>query len=499
VKPVLLGLDIGTSNVKAGLFDASGGLLGKASRPVELYSPKPGWAEQEPWAWWNASCEVIREALAQADPAGVVAVGLSGQCPGHVLVAQDQKPLGRAIIWRDQRAAEEAAWLNAHISPAQAQEWVGTDFLGDAACPPARLLWLKEHERENWERASIVLQPKDFIALLLTERAATDCHSAYCLANPETGSYNQKYFAALDIEHGKMPPALKPTEVMGEVTDFVSQQVGLVAGTKVITGTIDAYCDTLAGGVMLGNRAVDVAGTSEIVSLGVAQRIAAAGVYPARIEDSGWFLCGPTQAGGDTLRWLTDCLFPEMGRPLDFVKMEQAARAVPPGSEGLIFLPYLHGERAPIWNPNAKGAFIGVTGKHDHRHWTRSVYESVAFAIRHILDVSEAAAGKKAEEVVTCGGGSRSDFWNQIKSDVLQRPVRPTVVSETGCLGAAILASVGAGLHQDIREACERMIAFRDLVLPDQRHSEVYMQGYQFYRDCYTALEPCFQGTGRAE
>jgi len=488
----LIGLDIGTSNVKAGLFDANGQLLVRASAPIQLYLPQPGWVEQDPNDWWKGACKVLRQILNRVDPAEVVALGLSGQCPGHVLVAADFQPIGRAIIWRDQRAVEEAAWLNEHITPAQTQEWVGTDYLGGATCPPARLLWLKTHRRENWEEAVSVIQPKDFIALKLTGRTATDCHSAYCLANPETGNYDARYFDFIGIPLAKMPKVLQPTDVVGEVTRKASQQTGLGSGTRVIIGTIDAYCDNLAGGVIFNGRAVDVAGTSEIVSLGIEQRIYAAGVYPARIGDAGSFLCGPTQAGGDTLRWLADCFYSEFKGRINFERMEQEAQSVPAGSEGLIFLPYLNGERAPLWDVNARGAFIGLTFAHRRQHCTRAVYEGVAFAIRHILEISEEAAGSKAEEVVVCGGGSRSSFWNQVKADVLQRPIRPTAVSETGCLGAAILASVGVGIHPGLKKACERMILFRDLLMPDRALMKVYDAGYQLYRGLYPALMPLF-------
>ena len=492
MKDVVIGLDIGTSSVKAAGFDRNGSLLGKATAPIVLYSPAPGWAEQEPGDWWNAVCTVLKHLLSSIDPQRVAALGLSGQCPGHVLVAADHKSIGRAIIWQDQRAVKESVWLGSQISPAQALHWVGSSSLAEPTCPPARLLWLKNNRDEDWNQAVTVLQPKDYIALLLTGKTGTDHSSAYCLVNPDSGFYDREYFSTLDLPLEKMPPTFPPTWVIGQVTKSASLQVGLEPGTPVVIGTIDAYCDNLAGGVINPDRAVDIAGTSEIVSLSVDRKLEAEGVFLASLEAGGHFLCGPTQAGGDTLRWLAHCFYSEFLPDINYSKMEAEARFIPAGSDGLIFLPYLNGERAPLWDSNARGAFIGLTFRHDRRHCTRAVYESIGFAIRHILEISERAAGLKAHELVICGGGSRSGFWNQVKADILQRPVLPTAVSETGCLGAAILASVGTGIYPDLRGACDRMVQLRDPLAPDQTLAQVYEASYQAYRSYYPALQPVF-------
>jgi len=490
MKDVVIGLDIGTSSVKAAGFDLTGRLLGKARAPIALHSPAPGWAEQDPADWWNAVCNVLTETLKEFLPGRVAALGLSGQCPGHVLVDTEQKSIGRAIIWQDQRAVKEAAWLAGTISPAQAVRWVGTGSLADATCPPARLLWLKNNREQDWNRAVSVLQPKDFIALQLTGKTGTDRHSAYCLINPDSGRYDQEYFTALSLPLDKMPTTLRSTQVIGQITKQASLQVGLKSGTPVVIGTIDAYCDNLAGGVIYPDRAVDVAGTSEIVSLAVERKLEAEGVFPASLDDGSTFLCGPSQAGGDTLRWLSNCFYSEFAPAINYNKMEAEACSAPAGSEGLIFLPYLNGERAPLWDSTARGAFIGLTFRHERRHCARAVYESIGYAIRHILEISEKAAGRKAHELVICGGGSRSTFWNQVKADILQLPVRPTAVSETGCLGAAILASVGTGFYSDLKEACNNMILFHDTLTPDRSLGEVYEASYQAYRRYYPAIQP---------
>jgi xylulokinase len=325
---------------------------------------------------------------------------------------------------------------------------------------------------------------------------ATDCHSAYCLANPGSGEYNPAYFITLGLPLEIMPPTFAPTEVVGEVTPQAAQATGLKPGTKVVIGTIDAYCDNLAGGAIFPGRAVDVAGTSEIVSLGIEKPVVAEGVFPATIGNDGMFLCGPTQAGGETLRWLARSFYPEFKGGIQFKPMEDEARGVPPGSAGLIFLPYLNGERAPIWDVHAVGGFFGLTFHHDRRHCTRAVYEGVAYAIRHILDISEKAAASSTREIIVCGGGSRSEFWNQIKADVLQKIVRPTMVSETGCLGAAILAGVGLGYHKSIKDGCLAMIQLKQGIQPEPKLSELYNNRYSRYLDLYPAMKMVFSGDG---
>ncbi|NPV56132.1 MAG: hypothetical protein HPY76_05580 [Anaerolineae bacterium] len=495
----LIGLDIGTSSIKAAAFDEHGNQLTGASAPVSVISPHAGWAEQQPEDWWQGTCSVLRQISERIDPRTIIAIGLSGQCPGHVLIDRHHQAIGRAIIWRDQRAAQEATWLKQHISPEQARAWTGSAPASDATSPPARLLWISKHRAADLEQSVAVLQPKDFIACKLTGNIITDRHSAYSLYDPLQNRYHPEYFDALAFPIEKMPAVRSPVETAGELSPSASSQTGLPQGTRLVVGTIDAYCDNLAGGITSPGRAVDVAGTSESVSLSVEHSVDAPGIYPACLEDGGCFLCGPTQSGGDTLRWLAKCFYPEFAGGVDFQTMEQEAGAVSAGCNGLTFLPYLAGERAPIWDSAARGSFIGLTFDHTRPYFTRAVYESIGFAIRHILALAENAAGYRAEHLVVCGGGSRSQFWNQIKADILQRPVMPTAITETGCLGAAMLASVGAGIHPDLYTASDQMIIFRDRVDPDIHHKDAYDQAYQAYRQYYPALKPIWSSSGTKE
>jgi len=493
VTQIFCGLDIGTSSVKAGLFDMNGHLLASAAVSIPLYSPFEGWAEQVPQDWWAAACQTLKQVTAEVDLGEVVALGLSGQCPSHVLVDRSGKSLGRSIIWRDQRAQEEACWLAENIPADKARAWAGTDFLGEATMPPARLLWLKTHAAELLKQSAAILQPKDFIGMQLTGVAATDENSAYCLYNTQTGCYEPEYFAALGVPIELMPRVLQPEGVLGKVHREAAQATGLPEGVSVVCGTIDAYCDNLAGGAIIPGHAVDVAGTSEIVSLGVSRAGEGGGVYVAAIGSAGRFLCGPTQAGGDTLRWLSQGFYPELGGRVDFVKLEQEASTVPAGSDGLVFLPYLNGERAPIWDSQIRGGFVGLTLAHNRAHCTRAVYEGIGFAVRHILETCEEVSGIKAELLTVCGGGSGSAFWNQVKADILQRPVAAMEVSQTGCLGAAMLASVGAGAYPDLAAANEKMMRLKAALQPNPGNADSYERAYRRYRALYPVLKPVFQ------
>lgn len=489
---LIVGLDIGTSNVKAGLFNLDGRAVAISSVPYGICSPEKGWSEQDPTEWWNGAKEVFSTVMDGVDPTRIAGIGLSGQCPGHVLVDNSGNAIGNAIIWRDRRAIREAQWLAENISGAQAFKWIGTFLGADAATPPARLLWLRDNLPGDWERASVVLQPKDYVGLKLTGEAQTDIHSAYCLVNPNTGKYENDYFDLLGLSTEKMPAVLSLTDLLGTVSIRAAEQTGLPVGVPVIVGTIDAWCDNLAGGVTQPRVAVDVAGTSEMISMHSKVDYPGGPVFMARLGDEYRFLCGPTQAGGDTLRWFSNGFLQNNDELTRFDRMQSMAAEIPAGSGGVIFLPYLYGERAPIWDPSARAGFLGLTGAHDLRHCVRAVYEGVGFAIRSILEICEQINTYKAEYVSICGGGSQSRFWNQIKADITQRPVKAVEIKESACLGAAILASVGVGIFPELQDACANMIRYKETIEPDTMKAAVYEDRFQKYKSIYPGLMPVF-------
>jgi xylulokinase len=489
--PLLLGIDVGTSAVKVGLFATDGRTVSLAWRAYATHTPHPGWAEQMPDDWWTAACSAIREALAETEAEQVAAVGLCGQTPGHALVDASGRAVGPAIIWQDRRAEAEAAWLGESVTAQQAQDWVGLDGLADSALPPARLLWLQKHRPDEWARCAAVLQPKDYISLRLTGEFATDPYSAFGLANADTEAYSPALFALLGVEMRLMPPLRSPTAVAGGVTQAASEQTGLPAGTPVVVGTVDAWAEIIGCGGAAPGRAVDIAGTSEVVALVADCPPEVQDITGSRLIGNLRWLGGPTQAGGGALRWFAEGFYPgtdsaESGR------LEADAASVQPGSDGLIFLPYLAGERAPIWDSAARGAFVGLTFRHTRAHCARAVYEGVAFAVRHILALAEQSSGLTADAVRVSGGGSRSALWNQIKADVTGKRVLEMEASEAGALGAAMLAAIGTGIHRDHEAATAAMVRAHVAAEPNPDHRLLYELSFARYQSLYAALKGWF-------
>ncbi len=487
---LLLGIDLGTSAVKAGLFTAGGRPVSLARRTYPLLTPHTGWAEQLPADWWAATCAALREVLAPADADAVAAIGLSGQAPGQVMVDAGGAALGPALIWQDRRADAEAAWLAEHVSPAQARAWTGLENLADSALPPARLRWLATHRVADWGRCVAVLQPKDYLHLRLTGEVATDLHSGFGLLDPATRRYHPALLSLLEVDARRLPPALEPTAIVGRVTHQAAGETGLAPGTPVVVGTIDAWCEIVGSGVSAPGQAVDVAGTSEVIALIGEVRTGVNGIFDSPLIGDLRWLGGPTQAGGGALVWLASGFYPDEAGRLDRLEAESAA--IPPGAGGLLFLPYLAGERTPIWDERARGAFVGLTFGHTRAHCARAVYEGIALAVRHVLELCERAAGACAAELRVCGGGSRSALWNRIKADVIGRPVLQLEVAEAACLGAAMLAALGAGLYSGYRSAADAMVRPGSAIAPNPALRPLYDELFAAYVQLYPALRPTF-------
>jgi len=315
------------------------------------------------------------------------------------------------------------------------------------------------------------------------------------LGGTEGGQYAAEFLALLGVEPEKMPPVLDPTGLVGHVTPDAAAATGLRPGISVVTGTVDAWCEIIGCGGIAPGCAVDVTGTSEVVALvterpvdgdGVASAPLAAGARSQRL----YWVGGPMQAGGAALVWLARCFYGQE-RP-DFGLLEAEASAVAPGAEGLLFLPYLQGERAPVWDPTARGAFVGLTDRHVRTHCARAVYEGVAFAVRDLLERCQAAAGIAPDVLRVSGGGSASAFWNQVKADVTGLPVQRVAVPDAACLGAALLAAIGVGFFQDLDEAAGAMVRVGDIFDPIPAHVSRYDELFAVWHQLYPALHSIF-------
>jgi xylulokinase len=394
------------------------------------------------------------------------------------------------MTWQDTRAVGEAAELEREVGEDLWRTWLGMELPRNPSYPPARLHWLQRHEPEALRSTRWLLQPKDFVNLRLTGVAGSDYWSSKGLVHLETGEPIEAYRRLLGVDPALAPPCHHPHRCLGPLAEPAAGELGVPAGIPVATGWSDAMAGMLGTGALTQDGlAFDIAGTSEIVGLTAAHAPADAdGALIAPVLDSERrVIYGPTQSGGAALEWFLRGFYPAAER----VDLAAIDSLLPSSSEGLLFLPYLEGERAPLWDPAARGVFFRIAASHTRAHFLRAVLEGVAFSVRHVLEVAETAARAPATEVRVSGGGAQSAGWNAIKAAALNRPVRPTLVRDAGTLGAAILAALVASTFRDAREASAAMVRLGPAIAPDDAGR--YETLYREYRDLYRALRPLFR------
>jgi len=491
---LLLGVDVGTSALKGAIFDARGELLALISRSYSISYPKPHWAEQNPMDYWRAAKGVFRQLVKESSKwsGDIAAVGVAGQTPTAILVDKHGEPLRPAIIWQDARAKDEAEWLRTYVGKENMRKFLGIDLPMEPTWPPARLLWLRRHEARVLRQTYKFLQPKDFINLKLTGEFCSDHWSTKGLVHLRDGTVSTEYASLLGISPDIAPRILRPYDIAGTVSEKSAKEIGLAKGTPVVAGWGDALCAVLATGAF-GESGIgfDVTGSSEFVGVST-KRVANASKLieiPSFITGNVATLYGPTQCGGLSLNWLRQVLSSSTKEEKDhYETLLQSASRIPAGSEGILFLPYLYGERAPIWDSNAKGAFVGLKLLHSANHLMRAVMEGVAYSVRHVLETAESGAGVRCREVRITGGAAQIAIWNQIRADILGRSIQQIKTTESGALGAAMLAAVGAGMVSNLRYASDRMVRFAKLFEPDESASRAYDALFPLYKRLYPSL-----------
>lgn len=488
---LLVGLDVGTTSCKAGLFDERGQLLALASRSYPVSRPRPTFVEQDPDEYWHAAVACLRELLQspQADARRIVALSSCGQTPTLILLDEASQPVRPALLWQDTRASDEAQRLAAEVGSDTLAEWMGVPWPVDASLPLPRLLWLRHHEPETLRRARTTLQPKDLVHYRLTGTLASDGWSAKGLVHLGTLAPIPAVTTMTGLPASAIPPTFLSSQVIGRVSADGAAATGLLEGIPVAAGWTDGMAGMLGTGAY-GEPylACDVSGTSEVVGISLPGRPAITGpLLTSPILDSGrWVLYGPTQSSGGSLGWALRALnVPE----LPLAEALERAATVAPGAEGVLFLPYLEGERAPIWDARARGAMLGLSSSHTQAHLLRAVLEGVAFSVQHVLGTAEDLSGAHASEIRVAGGGARNALWNQIKAAVSGRPVRPCVTSENGVLGAAMLAAMGAGLYDSVEAASHAMVQLLPAVAPNPAWRDAYRPALQRYVAAYPLLK----------
>jgi len=499
----ILGIDVGTSATKTVLFDESGNAIASASKEYPLYQPQNGWAEQDPEDWWDAVkttiCEVMKKSGVHA--ADMRGIGLSGQMHGLVMLDAQGNVLRRCIIWCDQRTAAECSEIN---------EKAGRDKLIEIMANPAltgftasKILWVKNHEPEIYEKCAHILLPKDYIRFKLTGEFATEVSDAsgMQLLDVSNRCWSDYMLGKLSIDKSMLGKVYESVDVTGKVSQSVAQSLGLSAQTIVVGGAGDNAAAAVGTGVVEDGRAFTTLGTSGVVY---------AHTSKLSIDPQGrvhtfccavpgcWHVMGVTQAAGMSLKWFRDNFFSaEMqtaqGMQVDpYYIMDKQAEQVPLGSNRLIYLPYLMGERTPHLDPDCRGVFFGLSAMHTKYSMLRAVMEGVAFSQRDSVEILK-GMNINLNEMLACGGGGTSSLWRQILADVYACPVKTVLLKEGPAFGAAILAGVGSGLYASVQEACKAVIKTNPPQKPITENSIRYNEIYQVYKGLYPALKDSFR------
>ena len=456
----LVGLDVGTTGVKAVALSEEGEVVGRAEEGYELSIPRPGWAEQNPEDWVHGA----ETALGRLGVAGD-GVGLSGQMHGLVALDSDQRVLRPAILWNDQRTAAECVEIEERLGLTRLIELTGNRALPGFTAP--KLLWLRRHEPETYERIAHVLLPKDYVRLRLFGELATDVADASgtLLFDVAGRRWSDEVLAALEIPAEWLPPVRESTEVAGagdQAAGAVGVGVDSPGPASVVLGTSGVVFATLPA------FTPDPEGRAHVFCHAVPGTWHAMGVMLSAAGSLGWFrgVAAPDEP---------------------YERLDAEAARWEPGSEGLVFLPYLAGERTPHADPNARGAFVGLTLRHDRGALVRAVLEGVAYGLRDSLELLR-QLGCAVDVGRVSGGGARSPLWLKIVSSVLGLPLQRTAVEEGAAYGAALLSGVSAGVFADVREAVAACVRVRDEIEPDPEWQRRYAEGYVPYRALYPAL-----------
>ncbi|HEX6047589.1 MAG TPA: xylulokinase [Pyrinomonadaceae bacterium] len=483
----LLGIDVSTTGVKALLIDAAGEIVDSATTPLQLSTPHPLWSEQHPRDWWQAAVNSIRQVLRNTDASTIAAIGLTGQMHGLVLLDEQGEVLRPAILWNDQRCSEQCDEIRASLGKERLVRISGNDALTGFTAP--KILWVRKYESEVYDRARQVLLPKDYLRYKLTGAYAMDKAdgSGTLLFDLQSRGWSNETLSANRIPAEWLPPTFEGPEVTGKVSREAAEATGLKEGTPVVAGGGDQAAQAVGVGairpgifaVTMGTSGVVFAATDTPLIEAEGRLHAFCHAVPGR-----WHLMGVMLSAAGSLQWYRDALAPNVS----FDELVGEASNVTSGSDGLLFLPYLCGERTPHPDPLARGAWVGLTMRHSRGHLTRAVLEGVAFGMKDIFVLMKESGVRSLDQVRVSGGGAKSAVWRQILADVLGTELVTVNTTEGAAYGAALLAGVAAGVWTDVDAACEQTIRVNESVSPEARNVARYEEMYQQYQSLYPAL-----------
>jgi len=484
----LLGIDVGTGGTRAVLLDEAGHVLGAATAEhAEMSSPELGWAEQDPRDWWRAACVAIAECLtdAGATRAEVSAVGLSGQMHGLVLLDAAGELVRPALIWCDQRTEEESRTITERVGAKRLIELTANPALTGFTLP--KIWWVRAHEPEIWSRVRSIMLPKDYVRFKLTGARATDVADASgtLLFDVVNRCWSAEMLKASDLNSEILPEVFESQEISGLVSKEGAAASGLREGTPVVAGAGDQAAGAVGMGIVEPGNVSATIGTSGVVFAATSSPV----VEPrGRIHTfchaipGRWHVMGVTQGAGLSLRWFRD----QFGGASYDALVKEAAEA-PAGADGLLWAPYLMGERTPHLDPNARGALVGLTAQHTRAHVIRAILEGVAFSLRDTFTIFRELS-VPVNSIRLGGGGARSSLWQQIQADIYGMPVDLVAAEEGAAYGAALLAGVGAGAWRSVEAACETAVHVAKRVAPIGSNVELMNRRYEEYRKLYPAL-----------
>ncbi len=495
----MMGIDVGTTATRAIVMRPDGHLSGAATvghPPMRM--PKAGWAEQNPEDWWHATIEAVRAALQQAGAGGaeIAGIGLSGQMHGVTVLDKANVVLRPAILWCDQRTQSQCDWITNRVGAHRLIRLVSNPALTGFSAP--KLLWIRDHEPRFYERAAHLLLPKDYVRLRLTGEFATDVSDASgtLLFDVVKRRWSQEMLESLQIDPAILPKATESVEISGEVSGEAALLTGLRARTPVVAGAGDQAASAVGNGIVSPGLTSATLGTSGVIfSYTDSPRIDPHGRVHTfcHAVPQKWHVMGVTQGAGLSLRWFREQLGEseawyarQLGVDAYEVIIEEAKK-IPPGSDGLLFLPYLMGERTPHLDPQARGMWFGLTAAHTRGHLIRSILEGVAFSLRDSIEILRELK-VPVNQVRASGGGSRSALWRQIQAEIYGQNVVSLRESEGSAYGAALLAGVGARIYSSVEEAARETVKVCNEASPHTENAALYDKLYGVYRRLYPAV-----------
>lgn len=500
MEQLILAIDLGTTAVKAAVFDCAGRLKGQATVEYSLLTPKPNWVEADENVHYESIRTAVHELARDADLGGVCAVGFSAQGETLFFVDESGRPVRRPIIWMDTRAGEEAEELRGRFGDELCYQVTGQVSF-ESCWPASKVLWVRRHEPEVFRRTARVLLIEDYLIALMTGRYVSE---GSLLTSTEywdirTKRYWPEMLEAIGLTEDMLPEILESGVPVGKISASVAEDLGISQEAVVCTGCLDQA----AGALGVGNVHTGIFSENIGAALAVCVPTSQLMYDPARVMPVHYFAMPDTYmlhtftTGGMALRWFRDTFCETelaaagMTGQDSYYLMDLEAGRIPPGAEGLVMLPHLNGSMAPDMNADAKGVFFGFTLKHRKAHFIRAVLESIGYILRRNLDALS-QMGVHVDEIRSLGGGSKSRTWNQVKADILGIPVVTMDSKEAACLGAAILAGKAVGIFDDVESACSAMVHEKERFIPNPEHKPVYDRLYEMYRSLFEALKESF-------